>query len=71
MENDATLEELSTLSPLVGAITGKVTGDERFYFPKAMLTTADSPDYQPVYGQFQRYLSSGHIIDPAIYGHTN
>ncbi|WP_155287017.1 HD domain-containing protein [Lacticaseibacillus zhaodongensis] len=68
MQHDQTLEELSTLSPLVGAITGKVSGDERFYFPKAMLTPASSPDYKPVYGKFQRYLANESVIDPAIYG---
>ncbi|WDF83099.1 HD domain-containing protein [Lacticaseibacillus pabuli] len=68
MERDNTLEELSTLSPLVKAITGKVTGDERFYFPKVMLTSPDSPDFKPEYGKFQRYLAAGSVIDPAIYG---
>lgn len=71
MEPDNTLEELSTLSSLVGAITGKVTGDDRFYFPKAMLTKPGEPDYRPEYGEFQRYLAAGRIIDPAIYGHSD
>jgi HD superfamily phosphohydrolase len=66
MQLDDTLEELSTLSPLVGAITGKVTGDERFYFPKQMLAKPGTPEYTPVVEEFQKYLLNGEIIDPAI-----
>ncbi|WP_127848453.1 HD domain-containing protein [Lacticaseibacillus hulanensis] len=66
MQLDDTLEELSTLSPLVGAITGKVTGDNRFYFPKQMLAKPDAPEYTPVIAEFQRYILNDEIIDPQI-----
>ncbi|KRM55885.1 HD domain-containing protein [Lacticaseibacillus sharpeae] len=66
MQLDDTLEELSTLSPLVGAITGKVTGDERFYFPKQMLAKPGTPGYTATIAQFQRYLLNGEVIDPQL-----
>ena len=37
IQKDGTLAELSTLSPLVQALTGTRHGDNRFYFPKEML----------------------------------
>ena len=36
-QKDGSLAELSTLSPLVQALTGTRHGDNRFYFPKEML----------------------------------
>ncbi|WKF85280.1 HD domain-containing protein [Lacticaseibacillus pantheris] len=68
MQLDGSLEELSTLSPLVAAITGKVSGDQRYFFPKVMLTPKDDEHWQPAYGEFQRYLAHGQIIDPRING---
>lgn len=38
---DGKLTELSTLSPLVRALTGEKFGDSRFYFPKEMLQNTD------------------------------
>ncbi|WP_057770615.1 HD domain-containing protein [Lactobacillus selangorensis] len=66
MQPDGSLEELSTLSPIVAAITGRETGDERFYFPKEMLQKpSDSIDlFNPVYAEFQQYLRNGALIDP-------
>ena len=61
---DGTLEELSTLSPLVAALSGRATGDKRFYFPKEMLATQDSNLFSPIYEKFQHYLLNGGLIDP-------
>lgn len=38
LEKNGTMAELSSLSPLVAALTGTSHGDRRFYFPKEMLT---------------------------------
>ncbi len=70
MQPDDTLEELSTLSPLVGAITGKVTGDERFYFPKEMLVAPETSAHPAVLAAFQHYILNGAIVDPAIFGES-
>ena len=66
MQKDGTLEELSTLSPLVAALSGRATGDKRFYFPKEMLASEDSSLFSPIYEKFQRYLLNGGVIDPHL-----
>jgi len=40
IQKDDSLAELSTLSPIVQSLTGTRQGDNRFYFPKEMLTDA-------------------------------
>ena len=62
MQPDGTLEELSTLSALVAAITGKSTGDTRFYFPKAMLGTPTDDLFAPIYAEFQAHILNGSLI---------
>lgn len=62
MQDDGTLEELSTLSPLVAAISGRVTGDKRFYFPKVMLAKPGSDLFDPTYAAFQRHVLNGALI---------
>ncbi len=64
MEQDGTLEELSTVSPLVGAITGKSTGDERFFFPREMIHPDELQLFEPLYQKFQSYLHNDNLIDP-------
>ena len=59
MRDDHSLVELSTVSNLVKAITGRFLGDERFFFPKEMLL-GKSATYQ----EFQSYLKNGRLIDP-------
>ena len=61
MQLDGSLEELSTQSPLVAAISGRMTGDKRFYFPKIMLS-AGGDLFTASYTQFQRYLLNGALI---------
>lgn len=59
MRDDHSLVELSTVSNLVKAITGRFLGDERFFFPKEMLLGKGK-----TYQEFQSYLKNGRLIDP-------
>ena len=60
MEYDGTLIELSKQSALVRALAGEIHGDERFYFPKEMLTSDDNL-FSDIYKQFQGYIHNGKI----------
>ncbi|MCH4057657.1 HD domain-containing protein [Lapidilactobacillus gannanensis] len=65
IEQDGTLEELSTVSPIVAAISGKSTGDERFFFPREMVKpTSDLQLFEPLYEKFQKYLRNDSLINP-------
>lgn len=61
MQDDGSLIELSQLSPLVRALNGTFQGDERFFFPKTMLShDEDQPQiFDPLYEQFQKYVKNG------------
>ena len=61
MQDDGSLIELSQLSPLVCALNGTFQGDERFFFPKTMLShNEDQPQiFEPLYEQFQKYIKNG------------
>ncbi|RVU73722.1 MULTISPECIES: HD domain-containing protein [Lactobacillus] len=62
MQDDGTLIELSELSPLVRALNGTFQGDERFFFPKIMLSQNDEPQiFDPLYQQFQKYVRNGEL----------
>ncbi|MDF7672566.1 HD domain-containing protein [Lactobacillus sp. ESL0701] len=62
MQDDGQLIELSQLSPLVRALNGTIQGDERFFFPKTMLSISDEPQiFDPLYEQFQRYIRNGEL----------
>lgn len=65
MEQDGTLRELSTVSPIVAAITGKSTGDERFFFPREMIYPDELQLFEPLYQQFKQYLHNDSLVDPA------
>ncbi|MGT2906410.1 HD domain-containing protein [Streptococcus dentiloxodontae] len=58
-QKDGSLAELSSLSPIVAALTGSTYGDRRFYFPKEMLIADDlfTVDKEV----FSSYLSNGHF----------
>lgn len=58
MQDDSSMIELSQLSPLVRALNGTFQGDERFFFPKTMLShDEDQPQiFDPLYEQFQNIL---------------
>lgn len=61
MQDDGQLIELSQLSPLVRALNGTLQGDERFFFPKIMMSSNnDEPQiFDPIYQKFQRYIKNG------------
>lgn len=65
MQSDGSLIELSTVSELVNAISGKILGDERFFFPKEMLAKGNQLEiFTPVYQEFERYLHNDRLIFP-------
>ncbi len=62
MQTDGQLIELSQLSPLVRALNGTIQGDERFFFPKIMMSKNEEPQiFDPLYQQFQRYIKNGKL----------
>ncbi|KLD59877.1 hypothetical protein WP50_14835, partial [Lactiplantibacillus plantarum] len=64
-QKDGSLLELSTVSDLVRAITGKVSGDQRFFFPKEMLSkNAENDLFKPIYQEFQQYILNDRLVVP-------
>ncbi|HCX40603.1 MAG TPA: hypothetical protein DG851_06345, partial [Lactobacillus acetotolerans] len=62
MQDDGNLIELSQLSPLIRALNGTMQGDERFFFPKIMLSNDDEPQiFDPLYQEFQKYVKNGEL----------
>lgn len=61
MQDDGSLIELSELSPLVRALNGTFQGDERFFFPKVMLTDLEPSIFSPLYQDFQKYVRNGEL----------
>lgn len=62
MQDDGSLIELSQLSPLVKALNGTFQGDERFFFPKTMISQSDEPQiFDPLYQDFQKYVKNGEL----------
>lgn len=60
---DGTMVELSKVSRLVNAVTGKQLGDERFFFPKEMLNSANNIEiFQPIYEKFQKHIKNNQLI---------
>ncbi|QGG61450.1 HD domain-containing protein [Loigolactobacillus bifermentans] len=60
---DGSLIELSTLSDVVAAISGKMTGDERFFFPKEMLAETTDNLFASTYQEFQHHILNDALID--------
>lgn len=63
---DGSLIELSKASYLVNAITGKVTGDKRLFFPKEMLASHQSDTYtlfEEEIKRFNRHIKNGALIE--------
>ena len=60
LQKDGSLAELSTLSPIVRAISGETYGDRRFYFPKEMLSEDDL--FADIKKSFQAHLNNDHFI---------
>lgn len=62
IEPDGSLTELSKLSPIVKALTGEKYGDNRFFFPKEMLSQQNTLFKNEIY-QFQSYIQNGKLIE--------
>ncbi|TPR16316.1 HD domain-containing protein [Apilactobacillus timberlakei] len=59
---DGTMVELSKVSRLVNAVTGKQLGDERFFFPKEMLNSVNNIEiFQPIYEEFQKHIKNNQL----------
>ena len=60
MQKDGTLTELSELSSLVKSLTGTTHGDNRFYFPRDIL----SPDtlFKTEQETFVSYIRNDHFL---------
>lgn len=64
-QQNGDLIELSQKSALVQALTGRVFGDARFFFPSEMLQEHPVEDMMaPVYADFQQYIENGQLIEP-------
>ncbi|MEE5988474.1 HD domain-containing protein [Ligilactobacillus equi] len=62
-QKDGSTAELSQQSALVKAITGRQSGDERFFFPKEMLAQNQNLDiFMPVYLEFAQHIKNDHIV---------
>lgn len=68
MQKDGSLVELSTVSSLVSAITGRSSGDERFFFPKEMRgkNSGQADIFAPVYQKFNAYINNDELILPKM-----
>ena len=65
MQLDGSLTELSTQSALVEAMTGRIFGNARFFFPREMLVQHAVDDIMaPIYADFQRYVHNETLVDP-------
>lgn len=61
MQSDGSLVELSTVSDLVRAISGKVSRDERFFFPKEMLIDSNESLFIDTFEAFQAHIKNNII----------
>ncbi|GAD17527.1 HD domain-containing protein [Lentilactobacillus otakiensis] len=63
MQDDGTLVSLSSVSPLVRAISDRQTGDNRFFFPREILKPDENVDlFQPEYDEFNRHIRNDQLI---------
>lgn len=59
------LIELSQISTLVASVSGREAGDQRFFFPKEMLTKQNNIEvFEPIYEMFQKYIRNNQIVQP-------
>lgn len=61
MQSDGSLVELSAVSDLVRAISGKVSRDERFFFPKEMLIDSNESLFTDTFEAFQAHIKNNII----------
>ncbi|PWF99318.1 HD domain-containing protein [Levilactobacillus bambusae] len=66
MRSDGSLVELSQESAIVNAISGKLSGDQRFFFPKEMLIPEDGGInlFQDIFNDFGRYIHNNQLTIP-------
>ena len=65
MQPNGELVELSEVSTLVASISGKIVGNQKFFFPKEMLSADQNIEiFQPIYEEFQSYINNDEIINP-------
>lgn len=62
IQNDGSLIELSSVSDLVRSISGKVSTDERFYFPKEMLADSNETLFSTQTEQFKNHIQNNQLI---------
>ena len=62
LQEDGSIAELSTLSPLVHTLSGTAHGDRRFYFPKEMLIKDDL--FAEAKEKFSHYIKNKHFYNP-------
>lgn len=62
LQEDGSIAELSTLSPLVRTLSGTIHGDRRFYFPKEMLIKDDL--FAEAKETFASYIKNKHLTIP-------
>ncbi|EMC28361.1 HD domain-containing protein [Streptococcus mutans] len=61
LQEDGSIAELSTLSPLVYTLSGTTHGDRRFYFPKEMLIKDDL--FVEAKEKFSHYIKNKHFYN--------
>ena len=65
MQPAGELFELSTQSALVAAMTGRIFGNARFFFPREMMNTQAVDDVMaPLYAEFQSYVHNETLVKP-------
>ncbi len=65
VQHDGSLQELSTVSPIVNAISNKSTGDQRFFFPKDVIIPDQNINlFQSKFDEFNKYIKNGKLITP-------
>lgn len=63
---DGTHQELSALSPLVAAIKGRASVDQRFFFPKEMLNTGPDELFAQIHHNFRSFIKNDTLTPPGL-----
>lgn len=57
------LTELSQVSTLVASVSGREAGDQRFFFPREMLTHQNDIEiFEPIYEAFQHCIKNNQVV---------
>lgn len=57
------LTELSQVSTLVASVSGREAGDQRFFFPREMLTKQNDIEiFEPIYEAFQHCIKNNQVV---------